>query len=361
MRVTRQQVLDFRVHAQQLDLADDARNADVAILDLGVQDSGPDGARWALALRGWHGDPDDLLTAWTLRGAPHVYRRGEAAKVAAAVAPMSEADAAKRVFDAAKKLRAADLAVLDALDRVADEMRDVASGPVVKGTMSGELSRRLPDAYLRHCTPCDAVHVSEQTFRIAALRGGIELEAGTSPPVLRRVPGWRGRAARVSAHLDVVRGLLRFLGPVAPRHVAAFLDAPVKDVKEHWPDDVVEIEVEGETRSVLAADLDALLYAPHTDAVRLLGPFDLFLQARDRELVVPDAAARKDLWRVLGRPGAVLVGGEVVGSWRPRSKGAKLGLVVTTWNSSTPPAGLAEQADRLAAVRGQAFSGFVDG
>ena len=48
--------------------------------------------------------------------------------------------------------------------------------------------------------------------------------------------------------------------------------------------------------------------------VRLLGPFDLFLQGRDRELVLPDEAARKDLWRTLGRPGAVLDGHELVGS-----------------------------------------------
>ena len=60
--------------------------------------------------------------------------------------------------------------------------------------------------------------------------------------------------------------------------------------------------------------------------VRLLGPFDLFLQARDRELVVPEQAHRKDLWRTIGRPGGVLVGQEVLGTWRPRAAGKKLRL-----------------------------------
>jgi hypothetical protein len=92
--------------------------------------------------------------------------------------------------------------------------------------------------------------------------------------------------------------------------------------------------------------------------VRLLGPFDLFLQGRDRELVVPTAAARKDLWRTLGRPGGVLVGHQVVGSWRPRSRGRKLRLAVTAWEGGTVPDGVAEQAERLAAFRGQAFDGF---
>ncbi len=73
--------------------------------------------------------------------------------------------------------------------------------------------------------------------------------------------------------------------------------------------------------------------------MRLLGPFDLFLQGRDRELVVPDADARKDLWRTIGRPGGVLAGHEVVGSWRPRSKGKKLRLAVTIWDGGDAAAG----------------------
>ncbi len=94
--------------------------------------------------------------------------------------------------------------------------------------------------------------------------------------------------------------------------------------------------------------------------VRLLGPFDLFLQGRDRDLVVPDPAARKDLWRTLGRPGAVLAGDEVVGSWRPRASGRKLRLAVSIWDGGEPPAGLDAEAERLAAFRGVSFAGYVD-
>ena len=39
------------------------------------------------------------------------------------------------------------------------------------------------------------------------------------------------------------------------------------------------------------------------------------LQGADRELLVPDAAQRAAL-DVTRRPGAVLVGGEIVGTWR---------------------------------------------
>src|SRR4051812_27499068 len=85
--LTRRQVLGFRVRAQQLD-RDSGTIDDTAVLDLGVQDTGTDGARWALTLRGVeHPSADDLATVWTLRGAPHVYRRADLPVIAAATAP----------------------------------------------------------------------------------------------------------------------------------------------------------------------------------------------------------------------------------------------------------------------------------
>jgi hypothetical protein len=357
-RIERAAVLRFRAHAQ--DLTRQGEHADSAVLDLGVQETGPDGSRWALAIRGARPDPADLVLAWTLRGAPHAYRRAEVAAVAAAVAPWSEADAAKRVFDASRPLKRAGIPVLDALDRIAGEMSSVAGrSGVVKGEMSAALAARLDEPYLRWCVPCQATHAYEQPFRLAALQAGLELEPGTSPPVLRPIPGWRGPAADVPAHLDPVRGVLRLLGPATPQLVAGYVDAPVRDVRARWPEDVVPVEVEGLSFDVLADDLDALVDPPPAGEPRLLGPFDLFLQGRDRELVVPDEASRKDLWRTLGRPGGVLVGGEVVGTWRPRAKGRRLHVAVTLWDGGTPPAGLREQAERLAAIRGQAFEGFV--
>ena len=359
MNITREQVLRFRVHAQQLDreAAGEVSTA-AAVLDLGVQDTGPDGSRWALELRGYLPDQDDLFIAWTIRGAPHVYRRAQAAAVAAAVAPVSEADAAKRVFDASRPLKKAGIPVLEALDRIAGEMRAIVTEPTAKGDLSGALNARLPEPYQRFCRPCDAVHVYEQPFRLSALRGGLELTPGTSPPVLHRIPRWRGMSASVDPDLDPVRAVLRMIGPATPKQVATYLDSPVKDVRARWPDDVETVDVEGEERSILAHDAAALTDPPDQSGLtHLIGPFDLFLQSRDRELVVPDEAHRKDLWRVLGRPGGVLVGHEILGTWRPRASGKKLRVAVNAW---APLPDLTEQAERLAAFRGVTFDGFVD-
>jgi hypothetical protein len=356
---TRAQVLGLRVRTQQLD-RDTGTLADTRVLDLGVQDTGPDGAAWALALRGLRVPPDDdaLVTAWTLRGAPHVYRRADLPSVAAAVEPFSDADAAKRIFDASKPLKAAGISALEALDAVAAVLRDVVDRPRVKGEVSSLLTSRVGEPYLRDCRPCGTRHVYEMPFRLAALRAGLELRPGTSPPVLQPVEGF-ARAPRPQRRHDVVRGYLRLLGPATPKLVAAYLDAPVADVKGRWPEDAVECRVEGERRWVLEEDADALAAGPPPGGTRLLGPFDLFLQARDRDLLVADPAHAKALWPVLGRPGAVLTDGEVVGTWRPRQAGGRLRLQVTPWAaaSSRARAAVHEQAERLAAFRGVPLAG----
>jgi hypothetical protein len=357
--ITRAQVLGFRVRAQQLD-RQSGRLADTAVLDIGVQDTGPDGALWALAIRGVDLSTlfgRELVTVWTIRGAPHVYRREDLPWVAAAVEPFSEADAGKRIYDAAKPLRAAGIGNLAALDAVAAAMRSVVTGPMVKGEVSTRLTALMDPPYLRFCRPCNATHLYEMPFRLAALRAGLELQAGTSPPVLQRIPGVR-RAADAPERGDVVRGYLRLLGPATPKHVAHYLDAPVKDVQSRWPSDTVEVSVDGEARWVLAADADQLA-AGRARTTRLLGPFDLFLQARDRRLLIEDPARAKALWPTLGRPGAVLLDGEIAGMWRPRKSGTKLRIQMELWTgvSASVRSAIAHQAERLASHRRVELSG----
>ena len=113
--------------------------------------------------------------------------------------------------------------------------------------------------------------------------------------------------------------------------------------------------MDGEKRWLLAYDVDRIGEEP-ADVTRLLAPFDLYLQARDRPLLVDDPARAKDLWRVLGRPGGVLQAGEIVGTWRARKAGAAVTVSVDLWSPADRKA-VTEQAERLAAFRGLRFGG----
>lgn len=60
------------------------------------------------------------------------------------------------------------------------------------------------------------------------------------------------------------------------------------------------------------------------------------------------------MWRILGRPGAIVADGEVVGTWRPRASGRKLTVRIEPWGrlSAGDRALVQEQAGRLAVHRG---------
>jgi hypothetical protein len=373
--VNRSEVLAHRIHAQQLDRAEAGREiTDAAVFDFGVQDTGRDGASWALANRGvpirdaaeLEASPNVALV-WALRAAPHFYRRIDLAEILLATSPLSDKDAAKRLVGADKPLKAADIPPLAGLAEVAMQMRHVVTGPLVKGEVSTQLTARLDPPYLRYCGACKATHSWEVPFRISALYAGLELEPGTSPPVLRRIPGWPRRTPGPAPDpltapeaLQPIRNYLRFLGPATPSDVAAFLDSPVAEIKAHWPADAVEVSVEGRRSWMLGGveDIDR-----DRGLLRLLGGFDLFLQGKDRDLLVPDRSRHKALWPILGRPGAVLSGTEIVGSWRPKSVGKDFTLRLELWTTLSKRARsrLEVEAERLAAHRGQNLKAIVEG
>ena len=111
--------------------------------------------------------------------------------------------------------------------------------------------------------------------------------------------------------------------------------------------------MDGDRRWLLADDVDRLDDGPD-EVTRLLAPFDLYLQARDRSLLVPDAGHAKDLWRMLGRPGGVLSSGEIIGTWRARKNGAAVTVAVELWAPADRTA-VSEQVERLAVYRGLAL------
>lgn len=347
--------------------------ADLDILDLGVQETGPIGALWSLACRGWsvsEAPEVDLVWAWTLRGAPHAYRRSDLTKVAAATAPYDDADAACRILDAADPMRDNGVSVLEALSRLATLQRDVVREASGKGQVSTALSGQVPAYLLRWCERCGAEHPLDMPFRLAALHGGLELEMQASP-ILHRARGIRPQRfarRRRDARLDPLRGYLRFFAPARLVDAAAHLGTERAAVAEAWPKDVVRVKVTGlpGVRHVLASDIDSLVATPSQPesrgVVRLLGPFDPYLQLRDRELLVPDASRRHSLWRSLGRPGAVVRDGEVLGVWRPRSTGQRLTLRLELWAAVTAAvrAAIEQEAERLAAHRAQKLAAVTE-
>ncbi len=362
MQLSREQVIGYRVAAQGLH-REAGSVAELGVLDIGVQEAMGHsasvifGARLpdVAAARPPVGPGHRLALAWTLRGAPHVHRRADLDRMAAALWPLSEADATVRLNETGPSIARKGLAALDQFTAAVEAMRAVVREPTAKGAASGAVTARLPEAMWRDCRPCGTRHISDSAMRAAAPAAGLELEPGTSPPVLlprpkATLPGGPDR----SAVAGLARDYLTHLGPATVSEVAGYLGARRADVQEAWPaSGLTEVEVEGRAAWLPDAAIDAAREAPAPELVRLLGPFDPYLQARDRLLIVPDKAVHKALWPVLGRPGAVFADGEIVGTWRTRGSGRTLTITVDAFAPLPAPVwdALEAEAERVAALR----------
>ncbi|MFD5101452.1 DNA glycosylase AlkZ-like family protein [Streptomyces albidochromogenes] len=319
VEVTRKRVLAHRVAAHGF-----ARSSPTPdVLVLGAQDTPNGSARQALAARGASAEGMELV--WTFRGAPHLHRRGGLPALAAALWPLDDADATARIDTAVIK-EGARLGT-EAFRVTAEAFRDVVSAPMPKGEVSTSVSRAVPRSLTYWCEPCGARHISGLLFQQAGVFGaiGVRPEGGRTVlvPLETRYPV----PATASGTAGLVRAYLRFLGPATPAEVAKYLGTRAGVVKAVWPDDLAEVVVDGRKTWLPAGDLDALLAARSQRLVRLLPPGDPFLQARDRELVVPDKRRRQEIWRAVGGPGALLAGTEITGTWRARA--AERGIEVT--------------------------------
>ncbi len=112
---------------------------------------------------------------------------------------------------------------------------------------------------------------------------------------------------------------------------------------------------------MLKSQVDDLSTTPEPTGCHLLGPYDLYLQCRDRDLLVADEARRQSLWPVLGRPGAILNHGEIIGEWRPKAMGKKFTLRVNAWEKLTTKtrAAVDVQGELLAEYRGASYAGIA--
>ncbi|MDX3658723.1 winged helix DNA-binding domain-containing protein [Streptomyces sp. ID05-26A] len=321
MDLTRQQVLLHRIHQHELDRRiSDA--AELAVFSLGVQDNTSGSALLSLAARLAEPKVDDFVVTWSVRGAPHLHRAGELKAFSRALWPWSDADARAR----AARPKADDL--LDALRHIATAMRSIVTKPMAKGEVSRALTPLAPKQTVEPCRGCQTEHVSDPIFRLGALPAGLRIIPEEKTVTFERIHGWPGVPRKTAGFDELVHRYLTLHGPAGPSEVASYFGTSTREVKKRWPKDgLVEVTVDGQ-KAWLPEDLEIVDAEPPD--VRLLPPTDPYLQARDRDLLLPDKAAQKDIFRILGRRGAILVDGEIAGSWQGRVVSGKRFEVTAT-------------------------------
>ena len=144
-----------------------------------------------------------------------------------------------------------------------------------------------------------------------------------------------------SARVELARRYLHVFGPTTAESFAEWAGiAPARGraTFQGLADALMPVTTPVGEAWILTEDERAARTSVDRDAapVRLLPSGDAYflLQGADRELLVPDATRRGELWTPRVWPGAVVVDGEVAGTWR-RSAAV---VTVTTWDRLTPAA-----------------------
>jgi hypothetical protein len=204
--------------------------------------------------------------------------------------------------------------------------------------LAARLAAHLGGARMTYGEAGRALGVPPNSLRYAAATGTLLIRwEGARQPTVWMVP--RPEIDPADARLELAQRYLHIYGPatpaafgrwsgIGPRPAAAAFESlggsltPVRTpVGEAW---------------ILASDEAAFRAKPRPPApARLLPSGDAYflLQDADRELLVPDEGRRGMLWTPRVWPGAVLVGGEIAGTWRR----ADTVLTVQSWRPLSAP------------------------
>jgi len=209
---------------------------------------------------------------------------------------------------------------------------DDAKGRRVAEDLAARLHAFLGGARMTYGEAGRGLGEHPNRLRYAAPTGTVLIRwAGARQPTIWTVPP--PEVDPGSARLELARRFLHIFGPttpeafakwagIAPRQGSAAFDAlrksltPVRTpVGDAW---------------ILARDEPTFRAAPRAVApARLIPSGDAFflLQGDDRHLLVPDSDRRSALWTPRVWPGALLVEGEIVGTWRR----AQETVTIQTW------------------------------
>ena len=185
------------------------------------------------------------------------------------------------------------------------------------------------------------------SIRYATLTGRVAIRwEGARAPHVWIVPPPKITVQK--ARVELARRYLHIYGPSTAAAFSKWAGIGLKEATQTFADLIGELIAVNDAH-LLAADEAAIREPPAPAApARLLPSGDsywLHTSAHERALLVPNEKQRNELWTPRVWPGALLVDGEIVGTWRR----AKRVLTIDTWKKLSAAArdAVAAEADAL--------------
>lgn len=180
----------------------------------------------------------------------------------------------------------------------------------------------LGGARMRYDDAGQALGVHGNALRYAALTGRLAIRwEGARRPTVWTVPP--PEIAPTEATLELARRYLHIFGPAGAEAFGKWAGIGAQKAVRAFDDlrsELIQVLTPSGDAFMLARDEPTIREAPAPAAAARLLPsgdaYTLRATSEDRALLVPDARQRRELWTPRVWPGALLVAGEVVGTWR---------------------------------------------
>jgi len=264
-----------------------------------------------------------LVSLWSVRGAPHAHRVTHLDFIRDALAPQ-ESDESGANY-------------VEAVEEVAAALRDVVTGPTSKSKASSDVANHVSASLVEWCARCKADHVPDALFRAAGRQAQIVLGPQEQRATMLHPTPEHQQEKVDHPRLALLNAYLRVNGPTGRTLFRNWMEGDTGATADLWKelgDALVRIEVDNRRYDLPEILADAVKKAPKPKGVVLVPPNDPYLRQVDRTLLVPDSNRRQQVWRALSGPGALLVDGEVAGTWRYRHSDHE--VTITSFESLAP-------------------------
>jgi hypothetical protein len=372
-RPDRKQVLAFRLVTHNLTRRLGPRSVAKAAAACGVQETPLGSAAIAFRARVERLTPElldralledrTLVSLWAMRGAPYVVPAGDLGVFTVGALPIDPVSFKQSLGGWSDALEEAGLDPFETLERMASAARVLLDGRTLNVNALREGIYRRVRSLSKVTRPSFARDdMPEPLFRAVGTSGAACIVAGRGTDTeLARTDQWLGTAPPLpdpaEARAELARRFLHCCGPATAQRFADWTQRSLADAKEAFAlieEELVDVTVDRTKSWLLRRDDRAFSSPPEPIGVRLLPVQDPYLQQRDRATVLPKEADRRRLWQAIRGPGAVLLDGEIVATWRARSKGSRLEVTIEPFGRLTRPAreAISDEAEGIAPFRG---------
>jgi hypothetical protein len=369
----RKQILAFRLAAHNLGRRLGARSLTRAAAACGIQETPIASAAPAFLARVENLTPAllhralaedrNLVALWSMRGAPHVVSAEDLGVFTVGALPLDVASFKYSLGGWADALEEAGLDPFVILEHMISAAKKLLDGRTMNvNDLRDEIFAQVRPLRKVKRPSFSRADMPEPLFRALGTSGAVCIVSGRGTDAeLARIDQWVRTPImthnRDLSRSELARRFLRCFGPATAQNFADWTKRSLSDAKNAFSlieEELLAIAADGGKAWLLRSDQKRFSSPPEPKEVRLLPVQDPYLQQRDRSTVLPDATLRRKLWQPTRGPGGLLVDGEVVGTWRARSKRDRLELTVEPFGRL--PRGAREhieaEAARIAPFRG---------